>query len=214
MAGAWSAEIHREVVPLLEAQIEFENRLVSDLLLYAPDMREEYTSLRDAAAEAQSMAGLRSLLRDGPATVDDAIHAMRRAESLYAGGDGHVSDTTGRGAANLVTLDGATIVWSRGRSMKVRDMAEWLHLIADIERALPWKMQIYLQLRQEHRTQVRGWVAPVQLKYAEIVAARDGVGEWIEAPRTFWVWWKSLVDITAREAAKKGLLRNRVRMTG
>lgn len=214
MTGTGCPEIHWEVVPLLEAQIEFENRLVSDLLLYAPDMREEYTSLRDAAIAAQSMAGLRSLLRDGPATVDDAIHAMRRAESLYAGGDGHVSDTTGRGAANLVALDGATIVWSRGRSMKVRDMAEWLRLIADIERALPWKMQIYLQLRQEHRTQVRGWVAPVQLKYAEIVAARDGVGEWIEAPRTFWVWWKSLVDITAREAAKKGLLRNRVRMTG
>lgn len=79
---------------------------------------------------------------------------------------------------------------------------EWLKLVEEVERRLPPKMQIFLQLRREyrHRRGRHGWVAPVQWKYAE------KTGQWVENRRTFYVWWNRIVAYTVILAAKRKLL--------
>lgn len=107
-----------------------------------------------------------------------------------------VSDPTGRKAVALTRL-GFT--------------AEWLQLIDDVTRRLPWQLQIFLRLRRDYRDRrgQHGWVAPVQHKYAEKAAkhtGKDPEDVWIESRTTFYRWWKRIVEYTAREAGKRGLL--------
>lgn len=128
----------------------------------------------------------------------------RREAILYASPDPPdgqprgtaTGDTTGSKGARLAELhaDGA-----------------WLALIEDVERRLPWKMQIFLRLRREYRFARgrRGWTAAVQWRYAEEVAARlkkDPTDTWIESRSTFSRWWDRIVEYTVRAALKKNLL--------
>ena len=128
----------------------------------------------------------------------------RREDILYASpgpADGQprgtaTGDTTGSKGARLAELceDG-----------------DWLALIEDVERRLPWKMQIFLRLRREYRFARgrRGWTAAVQWRYAEEVAARlekDPTDTWVESRSTFSRWWDRIVEYTVRAALKKNLL--------
>lgn len=133
-----------------------------------------------------------------------AYHRMRQdilASGLtgfivVTGGEQGASDPTGRKVALLGRLE---------------RMEKWLVLVEEIERRLPWKMQIFLRLRREYRYRRGrlGWVAPVQHKYAEAVAKNEGKpveDVWVEDRTTFYRWWERIVEYTAREAAKRGLL--------
>lgn len=114
--------------------------------------------------------------------------------------DGDVSDPTGRKIDQLAALE---------------ETGKWISLIEDIEKRLPWKMQIVLRLRREARTRKgysRGrpaWIAYVQHRYCNEIAARQGKDiedVWVNSPDTFTGWWNRIVEYTAREAAKRDLL--------
>lgn len=98
-----------------------------------------------------------------------------------------------------------------GMELWETDYSQWLALVEEVEQRLPWKMQVFLRLRREHRHArgSQGWVAAVQWGYAEAVAERTGKpleDVWIESRNTFNVWWQRMVDYTVRLAAKRGLL--------
>lgn len=90
---------------------------------------------------------------------------------------------------------------------------KWINLIEDVENKLNWRKKIFLKLRREHRfcTGRKGWTAAVQYKYAHEIAKITGQKPeevWIDSRHTFKVWWNQIVEITARLAAKRGLLDN------
>lgn len=98
-----------------------------------------------------------------------------------------------------------------GMALMGSNASRWLALIKEVEERLPWKMQVFLRLRRDHRHARgnQGWVAPVQWGYAEAVAERTGKqleDVWIESRTTFNTWWRLIVDYTVRLAAKRGLL--------
>lgn len=104
------------------------------------------------------------------------------------------------------------------KGQKLADLQEterWLALVEEVERRLPWKLQIFLRLRRECRFSKSGgrgrptWVPYVQRRFAQEVAARLNKQEedvWINSPATFHEWWDKIVNYTARLAAKRGLL--------
>jgi hypothetical protein len=109
---------------------------------------------------------------------------------------GNVSDNTGRRAAKLADLQ--------------RD-EEWLRVVEEVEKRLPWKQLIFLRLRREYRYHRgrRGWTAAVQWRYAEAVAKRlgkDPEDTWVESRQAMNDWWRRIVEYTAREAFRRGLL--------
>jgi len=116
------------------------------------------------------------------------------------GGRGNMpSDITGRKGIKLAEMDA---------------MHKWLELVEEVEQKLPWKKQIFLRLRREYRHArgPKGWTSAIQWKYTQEVAAlmgKDPEDTWIENPRTFWVWWREIVDYTVRLAAKRKLLTER-----
>jgi hypothetical protein len=107
------------------------------------------------------------------------------------------------------------------KGSKLADMRtnEWLELVKEVERSLPWKLQLILHLRRKvlgRRVRIRtgrdkgrpAWVPYVQRKYAEEAARRTGRREedlWV-SDRTLKAWWGRIVDYGARVACKKGLL--------
>lgn len=110
--------------------------------------------------------------------------------------EGKVSDPTGR---KVVCLD------------RHRTTAKWLKLVEDVEKALSPRMRVFLELRREYRYYRgrNGWMEAVRRRYAERVAAMEGVPEeevWVEGVNTFSRWWGWIVDYAAREAARRGLL--------
>lgn len=93
----------------------------------------------------------------------------------------------------------------------LKKVGEWLNLIDDIETKLSWKLKIFLFLRREHRfaTGRNGWVASVQIRFADELAkklCKKSEETWIENRRTFFNWWNQIVNITVRQACKRGLL--------
>jgi hypothetical protein len=135
-----------------------------------------------------------------------ADYERRRETILHSSGasafDGQprgtdLGDTTGRKGDKLAELHERT--------------GDWLELVEDVERRLPWKMQIFLRLRREYRYARgrNGWTAAVQHKYADEIAARlkkKPEDTWIESRNTFTRWWDKIIEYTGRLAAKKGLL--------
>lgn len=138
--------------------------------------------------------------------IDDervAIEAQR-SDLLYGtsphdnsgGSRSGVSDKTGNTGAKLAALDQKEL---------------WVTLIDEVERKLPPKMQIFLKLRREYRgyNGRQGWAAPVQFRYAELVAQLEGKRPedvWISSRATFHKWWSRIVTYTAVIAAKNDLL--------
>ncbi len=106
-----------------------------------------------------------------------------------------VSDPTARAAIRLAETN----------------YSAWLAVVDEVERRLSWRLQVFLRLRREHRHArgSRGWVVPVQRRYAEIVAAKTGEDiedTWISSRTTFAAWWSQIIEYTVRTAAKRGLL--------
>lgn len=96
---------------------------------------------------------------------------------------------------------------------KLAHMEKWLKLVEDVERNLPWKMQIFLRLRRDYRYARgrRGWTAAVQWKFASEVAERLGKepeDTWVESRNTFTEWWNRIVEYAVRLALRRGLLQN------
>lgn len=95
---------------------------------------------------------------------------------------------------------------------EMEEEEEWLHVVEEVRDKIHPKLQIFLRLRQECRNSKgrNGWVAYVQWHYAEEVAkmiGKDPRDTWIESRNTFTRWWENLVKMTARMAAKEGLLK-------
>jgi len=96
-----------------------------------------------------------------------------------------------------------------GKGGKLADLeaGAWLALVEEVERRLPWKMQILLRLKQKHRIGVRGrpvrWI--IALELSEEVSGRLKK-DYSVGPDTIDDWWKKVVEYAARVAGKKGLL--------
>lgn len=94
---------------------------------------------------------------------------------------------------------------------------EWFNLIAELERRIPEKQRVFLEVRREAKdkhTNYRGrpaWVPYVQCRYPLVMAERTGRGAeefYISQPRVFYDWWNRLVEYGVRLAIKRGLLRD------
>lgn len=93
--------------------------------------------------------------------------------------------------------------------------ARWFEVIAEVERRIPEKQRIFLQIRREARHNYSnyrgrpGWVAYVQCKYPLVMAektGRDVMDFYISDRETLFGWWNRLVEYAARLAIKKGVL--------
>lgn len=97
---------------------------------------------------------------------------------------------------------------SKGGRLADLDAGEWLKLVEDVEKGLPWKMQIVLRLKREFRHGVRG--RPVRwriaLELSEEVSRRIGK-DYSVGPEQVDQWWRRIVEYAARAAGKRGLLK-------
>ncbi len=115
---------------------------------------------------------------------------------------GQTSDPTGRIATQLST--------------HTYD-SRWLDVIAEVERRIPDKQRVFLEVRREARNNHanhRGrpaWVVYVQCKYPLVMAEKTGKGaeDFYMHYQTCRYWWDRLIEYAARIAAKRGLLDGR-----
>lgn len=123
---------------------------------------------------------------------EDIIHSTPRPEGPSGGQTFAVSDATGRKGQKLADL---------------QETEKWLALIEEVERRLPWKMQILLRLKQKHRIGARGrpvrWI--IALELSEEVS-RKIKKDYSIGPDSVDEWWHKLIEYAARMAAKRGLL--------
>lgn len=94
---------------------------------------------------------------------------------------------------------------------KLRRSKDWIKLIRAVEENLSIKQKIFLELRRKYRDRrgPHGWAVSVQWEYAQEMARRTGKKPkhfWIKHQNTFTGWWNRIVDITVREAIRRGLL--------
>lgn len=163
----------------LDQKATEDNKLISDWLLHAEERRREFDRSRA------------DILLHRPSGPVQTHHQ-----------DGDVSDPTGRSAERLATD-------------KMSRTEAWLDLIRDVEDRLPERLLLVLHLRREARLRANyrggrhGWVEYVQQRYCYEMAARHHQAEeiyWRNAPETYHDWWRRIVDYTAREAARRGLI--------
>jgi len=111
-------------------------------------------------------------------------------------GKAYISDSTARKAVKLAELE---------------KTEKWIELIEEVERRLPWKMQLILRLRRESKYSRRFkgyWRVYVHMKYVEKIAAilnKNGEDVWV-SEETIRRFWDKIVNYTARLAGKRGLL--------
>ncbi len=121
------------------------------------------------------------------------LYGSARPKDSGVPGSPYISDTTARKAEKLATLDEETGVW--------------LVLVEEVQRRLPWKLQILLRLKQKYRTGVRGrpvrWI--IALELSEEVSRRTRK-DYSVGPDAVDEWWNKVVDYAGRLAAKKKLL--------
>lgn len=157
---------------------QVENKLVADWLLHYKEKKAEYEQQRD-----DMIGNLHGGVADGVSR-----HST-------------VSDPTYRDAVKL---------------FKLMDTEQWLECISAVEKELPFKLMVVLQARREAeakeniRTKGRpAWIAYAQHKYSEAMSAKLNIPQeevWIESFSTFSRYWDEIVNIAAREAAKRGLI--------
>ena len=111
-----------------------------------------------------------------------------------------ISDPTHRAALNLQSF---------------KHNPEWFALVEELERRIPDKQRVFLQVRREARNNHSnyrgrpGWVAYVQCKYPLVMAERTGKDAarfYMANPKTFTDWWNRLVNYGARLAIKRKLI--------
>ena len=112
-------------------------------------------------------------------------------------GTGGTSDPTARVAGQRLKYD-----------------SEWFALIADVERSLPEKQRVFLECRRQALRQSGGvgrpgWTTYVQYAYPLEMARKTGNDiehYYISQEITLHHWWGRIVEYTARQAIRKGLL--------
>lgn len=127
---------------------------------------------------------------------EEIIHTYAPAYNIVPGGKNKIGDPTGRKGQKLADL---------------QETERWLELVEEVERRLPWKMQVFLNLRREYRHARgrQGWTAAVQWRFSHQLAEQLGKrpeDTWVESRNTFTRWWDRIVEYTVRLAAKNGLL--------
>lgn len=160
----------------LEREMDADNRIVEDWLLWIIERKQTYLNSRMEILES---------------------YRCSEERAIYVTSN-QISDPTGTKGLKL-------------SSGELQTMGEWIKLIDEVEIRLNLKMQLFLQLRREHRfaSGRNGWTASVQWRYANELARltnQKPEDTWIESRNTFTQWWNKIVDSTARLAAKRGLL--------
>ena len=93
--------------------------------------------------------------------------------------------------------------------------SEWFSLISEVEKVLPEKQRVFLEVRREALWQKGGkpgrpaWVAYVQCRYPLVMAemtGRDVECYYISKPQTLFEWWNRIVEFTARKAIRRNLI--------
>ena len=85
---------------------------------------------------------------------------------------------------------------------------EWLNLCEEIEKRLPWKMQILLRLKRKYKVGVKGrpvrWL--IALELSEVVSRELGK-DWCIGMDSVDKWWQRVVTYGVILAAKRGLVK-------
>jgi len=132
---------------------------------------------------------------------------QRREEILESSRGSQISEVPGRTKYKTSDTTG-------NKGQKLADLSKterWLAFIEELERRLPWKMQIIMRLRQESRysrTWGGYWIIYVQRRYAEELAAlfRKRVQDVWVSEESIRAYWRMILEYAGRLAAKKGLL--------
>lgn len=159
----------------LETEIKADNRLVEEWLLWINERKDAHGTIRIEILESS-----------GSGLFNGTMGCQKK-----------ISDPTSRKGMKLAGL-------------QIKKTEEWIRLIDEVENRLDQRMRLFLELRREYRfaTGRNGWTAAIQCRYAEEAAKRFGKepeDNWIESRNTFTLWWRKIVDYTARLAAKRGL---------
>jgi len=122
------------------------------------------------------------ILESSPAPLHDRVPVK-----------GKISDITGQKGSML------------GDKGKIE---EWLNLCEEIEKRLPWKMQILLRLKRKYKVGVKGrpvrWL--IALELSEEISRKIGK-EWYIGEDGVDKWWQRVVTYGVILAAKRGLVK-------
>lgn len=173
----------------MDKEYREQSKIVADWVLYYWEHKKDY--------EAKLERYLQEAVGVGASVLDEVP-----IRSSLPG------DRTGAQAVRLADM----------RSRIERDR-EWLSLVEDLERRLPWKMQLILRLRWEvvdrdgHTTRrPRGrpaWIPYCQHKYNQAVAKRLRKRPedcWVNSPDVFTDWWARIITYATIQAAKRRLI--------
>jgi hypothetical protein len=173
----------------LETECRRANKICADWLLFIEERQAEYRQHILEVAEQRN-----DIIYSGTFAIDQAKPSNRL-----------IGDRTGsRGAKLAVSTDRL--------EEELRTFEAWAALITDIEDALSWKMKTFLSLRREYRYNRGrvGWVVPVQRRYCEEVAKREGKQLedcWLASRGTFNDMWNKILTYAVRKACKRKLLK-------
>lgn len=145
------------------------------------------------------------------------LHYHDRLEK-YEEYKANVAVYPGQVISDDIRAQGVTSNPTQKKAMKMLEFKYdpgWFSLIEELERRIPEKQIIFLQVRREARNNHSnyrgrpGWTAYVQCKYPLAMADQTGrevTDFYISDPKTFTEWWNRLVNYGVRLAIKRGLL--------
>jgi len=159
-----------------DGEIQKENRIVSDWLLFHPDRKKEHENKREEI--------LQSLPPSFP-------------KGIAASGSKLVSDPTGRRATKLAELEAATGKWIKLIEEVEQRLPRKMKIFLQIRRELRYEREPHgWTAALQHR----------YAEALAEQEGKDEEEVWIEDRTTFWRWWNKIIEYTARLAAKRGLL--------
>lgn len=96
-------------------------------------------------------------------------------------------------------------------TIRVEEAQAWVDLMKIVAEGLPTHLQVFLDLRRKTRFQRgnQGWVAYVMAHYPiemERATGKSASVHYVSHRSTFTVWWRDIVNITARLAIRRGML--------
>ena len=127
-------------------------------------------------------------------------YLMQRENILHSSPPASDGQPKGSGTGNPTEAKGF-------RLTELQESEKWFRLVEELEKRLPWKMQLVLNLKRKYRRGVRGrpvnWL--VALEFSEEVSRRIKK-DYSVGPDAVRKWWDLIVEYGARLAGKRGLL--------
>ena len=127
-------------------------------------------------------------------------YLLQRESILHSSPPAPDGQPKGSGTGNPVESKGLKL-------SELQESERWFRLVDELEKGIPWKMQLILNLKRKHRRGAKGrpinWL--VALEFSEEVSKRIKK-DYSVGPDAVRKWWDLIVEYGARLAGKRGLL--------